>query len=134
MSLSSLLLTGAPSISDRALVLANGEGQVVSVTFGTLKQACNDIREKLKVAGLASGDVVGLVSPHSVDTATILVGLATSGLTCAPMDPSTSSQRFEKILKETGTKLLLVSGLFFLAKTWSFCTFYEKLKPIKPCL
>jgi acyl-coenzyme A synthetase/AMP-(fatty) acid ligase len=109
MSLIDLLPIGRlPIENDRALVLATGAGQLLSVSFGDLHQACENLSEKLRLAGLASGDVVGLVSPHSFETAMALVGLATSGCTCAPMDPATSTKRFEDILKETGAKLLMV--------------------------
>jgi acyl-coenzyme A synthetase/AMP-(fatty) acid ligase len=112
MSLTGLFQNGSPIENDRALVLARGEGPELSISFGDLHQSCNSLTEKLQLAGLVSGDVVGLVSPHSLDTAMALVSLATSGLTCAPMDPATSKGRFEEILKETGAKLLLVGALF----------------------
>ncbi|KAL4522647.1 hypothetical protein Ndes2526B_g01009 [Nannochloris sp. 'desiccata'] len=108
MSLTGLLQIGSPIENDRALVLARGAGPELSISFGDLHQSCISLTEKLQTAGVVSGDVIGLVSPHSFDTAMALVGLATSGLTCAPMDPVTSKNRFEEILKETGAKLLLV--------------------------
>lgn len=111
MSLTGLLQIGSPIENDRALVLARGAGPELSISFGDLHQSCISLTEKLQTAGVVSGDVIGLVSPHSFDTAMALVGLATSGLTCAPMDPVTSKNRFEEILKETGAKLLLVGGL-----------------------
>ena len=111
MSLSSLLKVEAAN-SNRALVLARGEGHEVSVSYATLQQSCDELSRKLQLAGLGSGDVVGLVSPRSLETAMILMGLAVSGLTCAPIDPSTSTQRFKKILEETGAKLVLVCASF----------------------
>jgi acyl-coenzyme A synthetase/AMP-(fatty) acid ligase len=111
MSLCSLLKVEAAN-SNRALVLASGEGHVVSVSYATLHQSRKELCDKLQLAGLGSGDVIGLVSPHSLETALILVGLAVSGLTCAPIDPSTSTQRFKKILEETGAKLVLVCASF----------------------
>ena len=112
MSLCSILKIGAPT-SRRALVLASGEGRhVLSLSYATLHQSCKELCDKLQLAGLGSGDVIGLVSPHSLETALILVGMATSGLTCAPIDPATSTQRFKKILEETGAKLVLVCVSF----------------------
>jgi acyl-CoA synthetase (AMP-forming)/AMP-acid ligase II len=112
MSLTGLFQNGSPIENDRALVLASGAGPELAISFEDLHQACISLTGKLQLAGLISGDVVGLVSPHSFDTAVVLVGLATSALTCAPMDPATSKRRFEEILKETGAKLLLVGGPF----------------------
>jgi acyl-coenzyme A synthetase/AMP-(fatty) acid ligase len=119
MSLTGLLQIRRVIENDRrALVLASGTGPELSISFGDLHQTCISLTEKLQLAGLVSGDVVGLVSPHSFDSAVALVGLTTSGLTCAPMDPATSIGRYKEILKETGAKLLLVSGIctYFHAK------------------
>ena len=110
MSLNRLLQIGDLK-NDPALVLATQEEQE-SISYEALQQVCQDLADKLQLAGLGSGDVVGLVSPHSLETAMALVGLATSGFTCAPMDPATSTKRFEEILKETSAKLLLVGGFF----------------------
>jgi acyl-coenzyme A synthetase/AMP-(fatty) acid ligase len=108
MSLSGLFQFKLDNEHNRALVLETGAEQLLSVSFADLRQVCENLADKLRLAGLGSGDVVGLVSPHSFETAMALVGLATSGCTCAPMDPATSVKRFEEILEETGTKLLLV--------------------------
>jgi acyl-CoA synthetase (AMP-forming)/AMP-acid ligase II len=112
MSLGRLLQIGSANLNpDPALVLATQEEQV-SISYDALQHVCRTLTKKIQLVGLGSGDVVGLVSPHSLETAMALVGLATSGFTCAPMDPATSTKRFKEILKETSAKLLLVGGLF----------------------
>jgi acyl-CoA synthetase (AMP-forming)/AMP-acid ligase II len=110
MSLADLLQTGSANLNNFALV-HDTEGEVPPISYGDLHQACKTIADKLHLAGLASGDVVALVAPHSIHSAATMIGLVRCGLVCAPVDPATSSKRFKEVLEETGAKMLLVGHL-----------------------
>jgi acyl-CoA synthetase (AMP-forming)/AMP-acid ligase II len=110
MSLADLLQIGSANLGHASLVLATGEEEGLPIPYGALCQVSRQFVQELQSVSLGSGDVVGLVSPHSLETAMALVAVGTSGLTCAPIDPAISIKRFKEILEETCTKLLLVGG------------------------
>lgn len=83
-------------------------GENALVTHGELRELCATIKFQISKFSLAPGSAVGLVASHSLEIAIALVGVATSGYACAPVNPTLSSGLIASALKDAGVKLLLV--------------------------
>lgn len=99
--------------SSPALAYAHGGGSsLILATYDNLRAASDTIKCTLQEYGLAQGSVVGLLACHELNTAIALIGVITSGFTCAPLNPASTHEAIVITLKDAGASILIVRVFF----------------------
>ncbi|WP_129715483.1 amino acid adenylation domain-containing protein [Pedobacter sp. SYP-B3415] len=77
-------------------------------TYGQLNKRIDDIAAFLIKNGLQRQAVVGLMMGRSIDLVASMIGILRAGGTYLPIDPALPADRIAFMLKDSGSKLLLV--------------------------
>ncbi len=81
-----------------------------SYSYKDLDESSNQIANVLIEKGAKTGDLIGLISPRSIDMITAILGILKSGCAYVPIDPEYPVNRINHMLRESEPKLLLTDN------------------------
>jgi amino acid adenylation domain-containing protein len=84
--------------------------QEQSVRYDELNECANRLARRLRSLGAGPGVVIGICMDRSIDLIAALLGVAKSGAAYLPLDPEFPDNRLAFMLRDSGAKILLVSG------------------------
>jgi amino acid adenylation domain-containing protein len=90
-------------------VVEPGEG---SISYQSLDELSNRVREYLHGLGVGPGERVGLCLRKSIDTVAAILGALKSGAAYVPVDPAAPSARNAYIMHNCGVKVLIADARF----------------------
>jgi acyl-CoA synthetase (AMP-forming)/AMP-acid ligase II len=105
VNIARLLWETADAVPDRP-ALRDGD---VAWTFGALTARASAIAETLLAAGLARGDRVGILLPHSADAAAAFYGASAAGAIVTVLNWLYRPRQVEHVLGHAGVTILLTS-------------------------
>jgi len=79
-----------------------------TISYADLDSVAGEIRDRLKQAGVATGDRVGLYVPKSIGSVAALFGTLKAGAAYVPVDASAPVQRNAFIFKDCSVRAVLV--------------------------
>ena len=83
-----------------------------SMTYAELEARANRIARLLRARGVGKGMYVGMLLPRSLEVYAALLGILKAGAAYVPLDPEYPAERSNRILQDSGAKVLVsVSGL-----------------------
>jgi amino acid adenylation domain-containing protein len=80
------------------------------MTYGELERTSNRLAQRLRQAGCATGDRVGLMIPKSPMAIAAILGVLKAGGIYVPLDPAGPPARLAKILNACAPRVLLAAG------------------------
>ncbi|MER7852248.1 amino acid adenylation domain-containing protein [Streptomyces bacillaris] len=89
-----------------AVVTADG----AELSYGELHDRVRAFADRLRAAGLGSGDPVGVQVGRSVGELVAVLGVLTAGAAYVPLDPGYPSERLEFVRSDAGLAALVVEG------------------------
>lgn len=91
---------------DKVAVIFDGR----ALTYHELNQKANQLARKLREHGVVSDDVIGIMANRSFEMIIGIMAILKAGAAYLPIDPSYPEERIKFILRDSGTKLLLVQN------------------------
>ncbi len=88
------------------------DGTSVSLTYGELDIEAEAVARRLRAGGIRPGNIVGLLSEHSVPLVYGILGILKAGAAYLPMDPRSPRRRINFMLADSAAQGLLISPLF----------------------
>ncbi|EGL17956.1 MULTISPECIES: amino acid adenylation domain-containing protein [unclassified Paenibacillus] len=79
-------------------------------TYARLADKSRDYAERLKIAGLRTGDRVVLELDPSAEAIAVMIACSIRGFVFIPLNPDTPQERLESILTRTGARLHIQKG------------------------
>lgn len=92
------------------LVFEKGELGEDILTYGDLYVQSNKIARMLLDSGLTKGDVYAVFMRNHPEFVTAMLGGPVIGAVCVPVDPRSRGDRLKFMLRDSGTKVVIVSG------------------------
>src|SRR5207249_4663854 len=81
------------------------EAGAPALTFAALAARAGRIATRLRAAGIAPGEPVGLLLPTSADHVAALVGVWWAGAAFVPLDPGLPAKRLAFMARDAGVRL-----------------------------
>jgi amino acid adenylation domain-containing protein len=78
-----------------------------AIGYRSLWLTAQDVRDDLRAAGLAAGDVVAVVAPRSAELVAAVLGTWLAGGVYMPIDPDHPGQRIDYQLADSGARVVL---------------------------
>ncbi len=78
-----------------------------SLTYKVLNEKANQVALRLKENGLQSGEIVGIMTEHSLEMIIAIIAAIKSGCPYLPIDPSYPTERIRYMLEDSRTHTLL---------------------------
>uniref|UniRef100_A0A7S0L8F5 4-coumarate--CoA ligase n=1 Tax=Coccolithus braarudii TaxID=221442 RepID=A0A7S0L8F5_9EUKA len=108
ITLTELLLSRVKAHGDRPALIDGPSGRTIK--FDELEPMIRKCAAGLAARGLGKGDVIGLLSPNSIDYPIALFGAATVGATVTTLNPLYTPFEISRQLKDANARQLYVSG------------------------
>jgi len=101
------LISEQSSNKPHTIAIRHNQG---SISYGELETASNQIASFLKSAGYGNGDVIAVAMDRSIGMIVCLLAVMKAGAAYLPLDPELPLERVEFIMKDSATKVLVISG------------------------
>ncbi|MBG0740602.1 long-chain fatty acid--CoA ligase [Paeniglutamicibacter antarcticus] len=108
LSLAAILAESARKYPQKTAVIDAG----VHYSYAALWQQARSYAAQLKDAGLAPGDVAGIMSPNVVEFPRAYYGVQAVGAVVVPVHLLLTVQEIVQVLRDSGTKLLICHSAF----------------------
>ncbi|MEX3959708.1 AMP-binding protein [Trinickia sp. EG282A] len=89
---------------------AGGAPADTAMTFAALRERCQTLEARFRVAGLRPGDVVTVFMGNGVQTATLLLGAMYSGLIAHPLNLLCQPSQLRYIVEHSDTRMIFFCG------------------------
>lgn len=80
------------------------------LTYGELNQKANQLAQKLRIEGVQTDSIVGIMVERSLDLVIGMLGILKAGGAYLPIDPGYPQERIEYMLEDSQTEILLVQN------------------------
>jgi len=106
LTLTGLLNNVCQEFPQNKAVIVSGKFEV---TYAEMQRLVDRCAAKLRNAGIGSGDVVALPFPNSIEFVILFLAVIRVRAVAAPLNSTYTEEEFEFYLKDSGSKMLLVS-------------------------
>ncbi|PMS38387.1 long-chain acyl-CoA synthetase [Trinickia symbiotica] len=89
---------------------AGGAPADTAMTFAALRERCQTLEARFRLAGLRPGDVVTVFMGNGVQTATLLLGAMYSGLIAHPLNLLCQPSQLRYIVEHSDTRMIFFCG------------------------